>query len=267
MDILKQKLAPIGAEAWDEINEVATQILSASLSARKFVDVDGPKGWDFSAVPLGRLDVAKGKSKSDVDYGIRTVQPLVEARVLFDLDVWELDNAARGAEDIDLGPLEEAARKIALFEEKAIYQGLADGNITGLKDSADHKPIKVSGDANKLLNAVSDGITEFMKAGVEGPYRLIAGSKLWRDVAAHNGGYPLTRHLERLLDSSIILNPSLEESMLVSVRGGDMKLTLGVDMSIGFNSADADKVRLYFTESFTFQVLDGLAIIPIQTGK
>lgn len=36
----------------------------------------------------------------------------------FDLDIWELDNEVRGAEDIDLEPLEEAACKIAIFEEQ-----------------------------------------------------------------------------------------------------------------------------------------------------
>ena len=267
MDILKRNLAPITEEAWEEINETASQILKANLSARRFVDVEGPKGWDFSGVPLGRVNVAQGKAKEGVNYGVRTIQPLVDARVLFDLDVWELDNAVRGAEDIDLEPLEDAARKIALFEERAIYQGFKDADIKGLKESSEHKPIKFSGDPQNVLGAVSDGIAEFASAGVEGPYRLVAGRQLWKEVARQECGYPLTRRLERLVDSEIILNPTLEETMLISVRGGDMKLTLGVDFSIGYNSADAEKVRLYFTESFTFQVLDGLAVIPINWTK
>jgi uncharacterized linocin/CFP29 family protein len=267
MDILKRNLAPVADEAWEEINTVAAQVLKANLSARKVVDFDGPKGWDFAAVPLGRLDIPAEGKKGDVNYGMRTVQPLVETRVMFDLNVWELDNAVRGAEDIDLAPLETAARKIALFEEKAIYEGHKAGNITGMLKSAVHSPQTFTGKPGNLISAVSAGIAEFAKAGVKGPYRLICGPKLWQEVSSQSDGYPLTRRLEKLLDSEIILNPFLEDTLLVSVRGGDMKLTVGVDFSIGFNSADAEKVRLYLTESFTFRVLDGAAIIPINRKK
>ena len=75
MDILKKALAPISEEAWELMNGVAKSILLSQLSARKFVTVDGPKGWDFGAVPLGRLDLADDQ---DVKYGIRQILPLIE---------------------------------------------------------------------------------------------------------------------------------------------------------------------------------------------
>lgn len=263
MDILKRSMAPITEEAWNEINETASRILKTSLSARKFVDVDGPKGWDFGAVSIGRLDNTQ-QAENDVNYGMRMVQPLVEARVMFELDVWELDNASRGAKDIDLGALEDAARKMALFEEKAIYQGFKAGGIKGLRQSSEHEPITFGGEPQNLLHAVTDGITMLAKEGVDGPYRLVIGNQLWRDVAGASAGYPLRRQLERLLGSEPILNPLLEDTLLVSMRGGDLQLTLGNDLAIGFNWADAKKVKLFFTESFTFQVFDGAAFIPIQ---
>lgn len=77
----------------------------------------------------------------------------------------------------------------------------------------------------------------------------------------------LVRSIEKLLDTEIILNPHLEQNLLVSKRGGEMKLTLGVDFSIGYNSSDSEKVRLFLTESFTFRVVDGAAIIPIEWPK
>lgn len=52
---------------------------------------------------------------------------MVETRISFNLDVWELDNVIRGAEDVELGPLEEAAAQAADFEDKAIYEGLSEG--------------------------------------------------------------------------------------------------------------------------------------------
>jgi len=267
MDILKQSLAPITDEAWGEISSTAKRTLAACLSARKVVDVDGPHGWDYSAVTLGRLDGPKKPGKSGVEFGVRNVLPLVETRAMFDLNIWELDNAVRGAEDLKLDAVEEAARNIARFEETAVYEGLSSAGIKGLKASSDHKPLKFSGDISKILDTVSNGIVQFAQAGVEGPYVLVAGNSLWQQVASHDSGYPLKKHLERILGSDVVLNPFLEDSLLVSTRGGDMKLTLGADLAIGFNSATSETVRLYLTESFTFRVLDGSVILPIEWRK
>ncbi len=264
MDILKRRLAPVSDAAWEEIDETARQVLTANLSARRVVDFDGPHGWEYSAVPHGRLEAIKRKEDIEPEYGIRTIQPLVESRVLFDLDVWELDNAVRGAEDIDLEPLEEACRKLARFEEQAIYNGLDTAGIEGLKAGSEHEPLTFSGEPRNILTAVSTGITRMARAGVEGPYRLICGPELWRNISSQNHGYPLTRHLEQLLGDEIILNPFLEDTVLVSIRGGDMKLSVGTDLSIGFNTAGAKKVSLFLTESFTFRVLDGNAVMSIE---
>ncbi len=38
----------------------------------------------------------------------------------------------------------------------------------------------------------------------------------------------------------------------MSTRGGDFELTIGQDVSIGYDSHDADVVNLYFQESFTY---------------
>ena len=142
-DILKRSLAPLTDEAWEEIEETAKQTLKPLLSARQLVDFDGPKGWDFAAVNLGRLDVPKGSSKKSVGYGIRKVLPLIEARLLFRLNIWELDNIARGTADPDLGALEDAAKEMALFEEAAIYKGFKDGQIDGIIPSASQKALKL----------------------------------------------------------------------------------------------------------------------------
>jgi uncharacterized linocin/CFP29 family protein len=131
VDILKRELAPIPAEAWAEIDAQATRSLTAILSARKVVDVTGPMGTDFPGVPEGRLDYPKKQPKDGLSYGIHKVHHLVETRIPFELDVNEMDNVVRGAKDVDLSNLEEAAKNIALFEEKVVYHGLAEANIIG----------------------------------------------------------------------------------------------------------------------------------------
>lgn len=264
MNIFRRELAPITEEAWKAIDDRAKEVLRASLSGRRIVDVEGPKGWGFSAVPLGRLGSFQEASTGEVGFGIRAVRPLVESRIVFELEIWELDNASRGSEAIELLPLEEAARKIAMFEEQAIYNGFDDGGIQGLNACSLHDRLSFSGDPGHLIEAVTIGITAFARNGVEGPYALVAGSELWQGISEQSQCYPLKSQLERLLGNPIILSPFLPEALLVSLRGGDLKLTLGQDLAIGYHSHDTRKVQLYFTETFTFQILDGAAVIPIR---
>jgi uncharacterized linocin/CFP29 family protein len=39
------------------------------------------------------------------------------------------------------------------------------------------------------------------------------------------------------------------------MRGGDFLFESGEDLSVGYSSHDAEHVRLYFEESFTFRVV------------
>ncbi|MEE4177481.1 MAG: family 1 encapsulin nanocompartment shell protein [Bacteroides sp.] len=263
MDILRKSLAPISQKAWDEINDTAKEVLTAALSARKFVDVEGPKGLDFAALSTGRIQVPANQ-KDAVKYGIHQVLPLVEARIPFELNVWELDNVARGAEDIDLGPMEEAARKIAQFEEKAIYDGFKPGNITGLKNSSDYDALTFPETAEEIMGVITQALAKFNANAIEGPYTLVLNSEKWQMVNSFMRGYPLRKQIENLLGGSIILAPFIKDAYLVSERGGDFKMVIGQDLSIGYESHNNKSVQLYFTESFTFQVIDSAAIIVIK---
>ncbi len=261
MDILRHSLAPISKDAWAEIEEQAKIVFKNILTARKFADVEGPKGISFGGVNLGRLDLDDNQKEKDVRYGINRMQPLMETRKSFKMDIWELDNAVRGAEDVDLSAMEDAAKEIAEFEEKAIYNGFDKACIKGLKNSSDHKNINFPEDGKEILQTITSATTQLKKSFVEGPYNLILGEEKWQKLMVYSGGYPLNRQIKDIIQGDIILNPYIDEGYLVSTRGGDYKLTLGQDLAIGYESHSENEVQLYFTESFTFQVLEPAAII------
>ena len=48
MNNLHRGLAPISEAAWAQIEEEASRTLKRHLAMRRVVDVDGPKGTDFS---------------------------------------------------------------------------------------------------------------------------------------------------------------------------------------------------------------------------
>ena len=261
MDILKKELAPITTEAWEEIIETASELFKTHLAVRKFADVEGLHGLQLGAVSRGRLNMPENQKVKGLKYGMQQVQPLVEARASFSLDIWELDNIARGAEDLDLDALEDAAKKMAEFEETTIYNGLKDANLDGLKKSSENQPISFPEDPSKILHAATEAVAKMKSEAVEGPYSLVVDLEKWEKISSYVEGYPLRLQLENILEGTIILAPHLQGAFLVSERGGDFRLTLGQDLSIGYESHDQNKVQLYFTESFTFQVLDPAAII------
>lgn len=264
MNVLKRSLAPLSDEAWQEIDDTAREVLINHLSARKFVDVSGPHGWSYGAVPLGRLDVPAGQTNKDVQYGVYNMLPLTEIRVPFKLNIWEIDNLVRGAQDVDLAPLEDAAAKTAKFEEQAIYYGFKKGQIKGLKEISENQPIAGPKDAKEALALITQGVRVLENAAIEGPYTLIVNPKKWQEISSYSGGYPIRRQLGDILGGKILASQQVEGLFLVSQRGGDFKLTLGVDLSIGYHSHDHKTVELFLTESFTFQVFEPRAVVVFE---
>jgi uncharacterized linocin/CFP29 family protein len=267
MDLLRRRLAPISDAAWEEIEEEAKKIFNVNLSGRRLVDVSGPLGITTAAVNLGRLEVPDEQS-DDLRYGIREVLPLMEVRAPFELDVWELDNVDRGSLDADLDDLGRAAKEIAKFEERAIFDGFAEGSITGLVESSNFDPIDVEPEPGSLLDAVTKAAMRLRYADVEGPYALALGAALqqWLD-SGHEHGYPLRKRLLQVIEGPIIPAPFLHGGVLMSRRGGDAELTLGQDVSIGYECHDSRKVRLYFAESFTFRVLTPEAVVALRNKE
>lgn len=265
MDILRRSTVMVSSEAWHEMDEQAKRVLESHLSARKFIDVIGPKGWDYAAHPCGRLDIPHETSEGNVAYGIHQVLPLVESRVTFDLDLWELDNITRGLKNPDLSPLDEAARRIAAFEEKAVYEGLPSAGIEGLWETAKDRTLKIrdTSSARGVMEVISSGIYRFQQDAIEGPYALVASPTLWKSLYSLSECYPLFKNVKEVLEGPIILSTHEKESFLVSMRGGDMELVVGQDLSLGFIGNDSRKGTFFLTESFTFRVINSEAIIPL----
>lgn len=269
MPILKRDVAPITDGAWSVIDEEAKRTLRAHLSARRFVDVVGPHGPEYAGLNIGRVQLPDDHEFEGVRFGIRQVQPLIEMRVPFELNVWELDNVERGAEDPDLDPLADACRRAACFEDRAVYEGFDSGCINGLMKLSPHDKIPLGGGGTDHAEAVAAAVMTMLDAGVDGPFGLVLGSQAYREMVAGGGSYPPLRRLKSVLEGPIIHSRTLEGGLVVSMRGGDMELILGEDFAVGYETHDAQKVRLFVTESFTFRVLDPAAfvVLPAQAAK
>ncbi len=267
-DLLKRSFAPLTAEAWEEVDEAARQIFKAQLTARTLVDFDGPHGWEHAGVNLGRVEAAKAAS-GGVPWGLRSVLPLIEVRVPLVLGQWELDNAGRGCKDVDLEPLEEAARKVAFFEETAIFKGFDKGQIKGICQAAAHKTVRLPGNVKQYAQAVAQALKTLQTAGIGGPYALVLGTEPYHAlIQSGEGGYPPRRIVRDMLGGGpIAWSRALDGGVLMSVRGGDFEMTVGQDLSIGYQSHDSEEVHLFITESFTFRTLEPAAAVELKAAS
>jgi uncharacterized linocin/CFP29 family protein len=266
VDLLKRNLAPVTPEAWEQIDAEAKRVLQLNLAGRKLVDFEGPHGWACAAVNLGRLEV-KSDASLGVPWGIRSVLPLIEVRVPIELAIAEVDDASRGA-DLDLEPVVAAAEKVAAAEDRAVFNGFKPGGIEGLVATSPHPAIAIPDDFAKYPSAVVEALEVLRRAGVGGPYALALGPECYAGLAqAAEDGYPIRERVRRVLDGPMLWAPQVEGAAVLSTRGGDYKLTVGQDLSIGYAGRDQKKVTLYLTESFTFQVRERAAAVHLKPKK
>lgn len=267
MNILKKSIAPITDRAWNEITDRTRQILRTYLTARKFVDIEGPTGLEQGGISTGRLIVPENQPADGVNYGIREMLPFVEIRKPFELDLWELDNIERGAKDVDLTPLEEAAKEIAFFEEKVIYEGFEPIKINGLEQASENPSVNIPKNTNAFLKELGKQIIHLSQNGVEGPYSLVITSAEWLELVKLSEGYPIQKQLTEILGGKLIINHSNKHSFLVSERGGDYELVQGQDITLGYDTHDTQNVKLYLTASFTFRVLSPEAVVIFESKR
>src|SRR5215469_16912121 len=100
MNNLHRELAPISGKAWAQIEEEASRTLKRHLAGRRVVDMQGPRGLEFSAVGTGHLRqiVAPGDG---IQSAQREAKGLLELRVPFELARQAIDDVERGAMDSD----------------------------------------------------------------------------------------------------------------------------------------------------------------------
>lgn len=261
MNLLRREIAPLSDEMWQTVDDEVRDTLGTLLTARRVVDFAGPHGFGMSSVGVGRLT---GQSETDgVSVGIRRVQPMVEVRVDFELSRAELDNAFRGAKDVDVGPATEAAKRLAAFEERLVYEGFEPGGVPGLIRATEHASVSLGSEPHAYVQAVGEALKMFSLGGISGSFALVLGVEAYQNLASDVGPYSSLQRIRRLIDGPVLQSVHLEGGLLVSSRGGDFQLDVGQDISVGYKSHTAATVSLFLLETLTFRVFGSDAVIRL----
>jgi uncharacterized linocin/CFP29 family protein len=271
-DHLLRKYAPIPAAGWRQIDDEAKTRLTPRLAARRVVDWSGPHGWTHSATNLGRttlVDNAPPGTKAEtLTARRRRVLPLSEIRVGFTVECSALQDAERGATDVDYADLDRATYEAALIENRAVFHGWPDAGITGIAEASAHSTVSLGDGADAYPHAVARAVETLRHAGIGGPYALAIGPEGYLRIVetTERGGYPVRDHLTQILGGEVVWAPGLEGALVLSMRGDDFVLDVGQDFSVGYTRHDSEQVTLYLEESFSFRVVEPDAAVVLTPG-
>ncbi|HKZ07970.1 MAG TPA: family 1 encapsulin nanocompartment shell protein [Methylomirabilota bacterium] len=265
MNNLARELAPISTAAWKEIDAEAQRILKLKLAGRKLVDFSGPLGAAAAGVSTGRRERLGTPPGPNIEASRRLTLPLVEMRVYFELSREELDAVERGAKDPELQAVIDAASQMAYAEDSVIFHGYPAAGITGIDKASMHPVLSLPQEDEGYPHAIAEATRLLRLAGVDGPYAIALGPRYYTALtqALGDGGYPILNVVRKLVDGPLVWAPAVNGAMVMSLRGGDFELTVGTDISIGYQSHTDTTVRLYLMETMTFRVLTPEAAVAL----
>ncbi len=269
MSHLLREHAPITAEGWKLIDEEARERLLPGLAARRLVDFSGPHGWERSATNLGRVEDTNVSELKGIEASRRVVLPLLELRSRFQVSRAELRAGDRGAEDVDFDDLDLAAQRIVEAENTAVFHAWPKAGVQGIASSSPHAPIVRKKSFEDYPGCVARAVELLLRNGIAGPYGVALGREDYTSVVetAEHGGYPLLEHLREIVKGPLVWAPGVKGAIVLSMRGGDFAFDCGQDLSVGYESHDAERVSLYIEESYSFRVLTPEAAVGITAPK
>lgn len=265
MDNLHRDLAPISSSAWSQIEDEASRTFKRHLAGRRVVDVHDPAGLELSAVGTGHLVPIEAPADGVVARQ-RQAASIVELRRPFQLSRQAIDDVERGSGDSDWQPVKDAARALAIAEDRAVFNGYVAAGITGIAPASTNLPIPLPARVQDYPQAVAESLSQLRIAGVDGPYSVVLSAEAYTGVSeTSDHGYPVIEHIRRMITGDIVWAPAISGAIVLTMRGGDFDLYLGQDLSIGYQSHTGETVTLYLQESFTFLPLTGEASVRLTT--
>ncbi|HVM95875.1 MAG TPA: family 1 encapsulin nanocompartment shell protein, partial [Candidatus Acidoferrales bacterium] len=149
-----------------------------------------------------------------------------------------------------------------------VFHGYEAGGIQGIIGASDHPVQRISDRYEDYPRSVAEALRLLRDAGVDGPYAIALGPRCYAGLTqATEHGYPVIELVRRLIDGPVIWAPAVDGAVVLSLRGGDFELTVGQDLSIGYDSHDEKNARLFLMESLTFRVLAGEAAVALRYAE
>ena len=266
MDTLRRDAAPLTERVWKEIDEAVAQSAKHVLTARRVATFDGPHGWEqLVASRLGTmLPCQTREGKATVCRP--EIVLLAEVRSEFSMPWSAIEVFERGAPRLDTRPAEDAAREVALAEDRLALYGEPMGG--GFLTSSESPRIRAGNwtEPGRMIADVLKGVEILDTRGIAGPYEVVLSPTRYFQYLQAEGdhGYPAARQLREVVAAvhrSLVVH---DAGAVFSVRGGDFVLSVGGDLSVGYRLHDREAVHLFCVETIGAQTATPEAVCTLE---
>jgi uncharacterized linocin/CFP29 family protein len=305
MDGLAREEAPFSGRVWQEIDRTVSAVRAANCTARRFLEVDGPYGLGLTTVagdegwlppnPYGadyqRWDVRRpperepGADPYRVPPGTYLVQgasrpvPLIASEFL--LGIRAVDAYEAGCQPLDVCRATQAARDVALEEERLLYYGARNDpeallrivTLPGPPATENTTPVLPS-----LIDTLHNAVRALADRGYAGPFALAVDPLLYTDLYQPLDPMTAPVLIVELLRSLFrggvymvpVIRPELDtdrhrRGAVITLGRAYSRLVVGQDWLAGYRGRDGllyrfllmDSLQLRVCESASIQVLVG----------
>ena len=268
MNHLNRQHAAFAEDIWTRIDEAAVKAARDRLTARRFLDVEGPYGTGLTTIEVGNDGYCRQPGPDEAGAVIGRAISVPMLRKTFRLSVRRLAAYVEMGQPLNVAPIEDAAEAVADREEETIYKGVPDFGLDGLL-TAHGRNHHDGGDWSNLEQVLEDviaSVTKLDDAGFRGPYALVLSPGLYNGLFRHYPGTNLLQleHLRRLFERGIH-KASIEGGLAVDPRVGP--LLIGQDLSAGYIAQDGIHYELYLSESVVLRLDEPQAVCTIKPAQ
>lgn len=268
MDYLNRRLAPFSRELWDRIDEAALGAAREVLTARRYLDVDGPYGIRLTSLDLGPEDYCRQPAPEEAGAVISRARavPVPLIRRQFELSLRRIVAAEEHGEPLDLTAAEEAAEAVAVREEEFLYQGSTEAGLEGLLTAKGHASATAGDwtDADRVLTDVLKAVEALDKNDFLGPYSLALPPAQYNLLFRRYEGsdvLPL-EHLRRLCERGVF-KARIDLPVLVDPMAA--RVIVGQDLMTGYAGTDGIHYQLFANESIVLKIDEPGAICVLRS--
>ena len=242
--------APIGAETWNQLDNLMVGVAKSTLAGRKILTVNGPYGFGLKGVPLTDYGVKEGVSASGF-------MPLSAISFPFCLGKRDLAAFERDHLPMTLNPLALAVIDCAKKEDEIVFSGSSGcaGLLTvkGAGSLTLSKWDKVGTAAEQVIDAV----TKLDEAGFHGPYTMALAPAQYNLLLRRypQGAGTELDHISSIVTGGVVKAPTLKKGgVILDADPAVASVVLGQDMKIGFTGPSEDSLGFYVGESLALLI-------------
>lgn len=264
MDYLNRASTAIPDSVWKKIDAAAIEAARDALTARRFLDLEGPYGIGLTAIEVGTDDYCRQAGEDEAGAILSRAISVPMLRKACQLSIRRAEAHLNMGQPLDLTSVEDAAEAVAHREEEFIYYGQPDFGLEGLLTAKGRSTVK-SGDwtqVEQVLNDVLKAVEALDKANYHGPYALALSPAHYNNLFRRYEGTDMLQldHLKRLCPLGVYKAP-IEGAVLVDPHVG--KLLLGQDIRTGFSNNDGIHYHLFVAETISLLLDEPKAVCTL----